>query len=165
MVAWRTGEAVIGTKKYFERVRFDEWVVGSKVLNKYEEFRGRRDPCWLAEEETERGGAEFGEEGEKMYRLWLRKMDLMNLCFMEGCSGCQALVSGTEAHLEACRERKNNALESTDEGRVRRKRQLEKENEALPNTWRRGSECRTRRGSARRRVWDEETTGTSSSAV
>ena len=96
------------------------------------------------------------KKAKKMYRLWLRMMDLMNLCFMEGCSGCQALVSGTEAHLEACRERKNNALESTDEGRVRRKRQLEKENEALPSTWRRSSECRTRRGSARRRVWDEE---------
>ena len=74
----------------------------------------------------------FGDEGKKVYRLRLRKVDFLNHGFTEGC-GCQALISGTEArgHSEACRERMNRALESTDEGRLPRERQLKRENEAL----------------------------------
>ena len=88
---------------------------------------------WLTEEEWDRGGAVYGDEGKKVYRLRLRKVDFLNHGFTEGCVGCQASISGAEArgHSKACRERTNKALENTDEGRLRRERQHMRENEAL----------------------------------
>ena len=88
---------------------------------------------WLTEEEWDRGGAVYGDEGKKVDRLRLRKVDFLNHGFTEGCVGRQALISGAEArgHSKACRERTNKALENTDEGRLRRERQHKRENEAL----------------------------------
>ena len=130
----------------FVRVRFVVWVVIEdgivKDLNKCKEFRGSGIPRqgevhadlkvrWLTEEEWDRGGAVYGDEGKKIYGLRLRKVDFLNHRLTEECVGCQALISGAEArgHSEACRERTNKALENPDEGR--RERQHKRENEAL----------------------------------
>ena len=89
MVAHKRGSDRMGCS---ERVRFVEWVATEggtvKVLNKYEGVLGSATEQseehadlkvrWLTEEEKERGGVVFGEEGKKAYRLQLRKVDLMN---------------------------------------------------------------------------------------
>ena len=140
---WRTGEAVIGTKDGIRRVgghrRWDreglEQVRGVPWQWDPEQGEVHADlkVCWLTEEEWDRGGAVYGDEGKKVYRLRLRKVDFLNHGFTERCVGCQALISGAEArgHSEACRERMNKALENTDEARLRRERQHKRENEAL----------------------------------
>ena len=146
---WRSGEAVIGTKDGILRAGTNRRVGGHRRWDRegLEQVRGvpwQWDPeqgevhadlkvRWLTEEEWDRGGAVYGDEGKKVYRLRLRKVDFLNHGFTEGCVGCQALISGAEArgHSESCRERMNKALENTDEGRLRRERQHKRENEAL----------------------------------
>ena len=82
---------------------------------------------WLTEEEWDRGGAVFVKKGRKF------GVEFLNHGFTEECVRCQALMSGAEAGSlsEFCRERANEVLENTDEGRLRRERQLEREDEAL----------------------------------
>ena len=67
----------------------------------------------MTEEEWDGGGALQGDEGKNIYRLRLRKVDFLNHGFTEGALAV------------------NKELENTDEGRLRRERQLKRENEAL----------------------------------
>ena len=88
---------------------------------------------WLREEEIATGSAVLNGESKRVYRLRLQKADFVRHGFTEGCLGCQAFIAGTTArgHSESCRDRMNKALEETEEGRERRERQFEKENEYL----------------------------------
>ena len=146
---WRTGEAVIGTPEGILRAGTIRRVGGHRRWDRegLEQVRGvpwQWDPeqgevhadlkvRWLKEEEVADGNVVLGGESKRMYRLRLRKMDFLKHGFTEGCVGCQSLIAGTTArgHTEACRERMNKALEETEEGRQRRERQYEKENEFL----------------------------------
>lgn len=146
---WRTGEAVIGSHEGILRAGTIRRVGGHRRWDRegLEQVRGvpwQWDPeqgevhadlkvRWLKEEEVADGNVALGGESKRMYRLRLRKMDFLTHGFTEGCVGCQALIAGTTArgHTEACRERLNKALEETEDGRQRRERQFEKEDEFL----------------------------------
>ena len=148
---WRTGEAIIGTHEGVRRAGTIRRVGGHRRWDRggLERVRGvpwQWDPDqedvhvdlkvrWLKEEEIAAGNAGLNQEStsKRMYRLRLRKEDFVRHGFTEGCLGCQALIAGTGArgHSEQCRDRMNEALEETEEGRQRRERQGEKENEYL----------------------------------
>ena len=90
---WRTGEAVIGTKDGILRAgtirrvgghrRWDRegleqvlgvpWQWDPEQGEVHADFKVR----WLTEEEWDRGGAVYGDEGKKVYRLRLRKVDFL----------------------------------------------------------------------------------------
>ena len=146
---WRIGEAVIGTKDGILRAGTIRRVCGHRRWDRegLEQVRGvawQWDPeqgevhadlkvRWLMVEEWDRGGVVHGDEGKKVCRLRLRKVDFLSHGFPQGCVGCQASIFGAEArgHSEGCRERMNKAFENTDEGRLRRERHCKRENEAL----------------------------------
>ena len=146
---WRTREAVIGTeggilragtirrvgahrrwdREGLEKVRGVPWQWNPDEGEVHADLKVR----WLTEEERASGEALRGENSTRLYRLRLRKADFLTHGFSEGCPGCQALIAGTPArgHSERCRTRMCEAMKETDDGRERKERQLEKENEVI----------------------------------
>jgi hypothetical protein len=88
---------------------------------------------WLTEEERMSGAATREENIPRAYRMRMKKSDFLKHGFTEGCPGCTALIAGTEprGHLEKCRERMEKAIVSTEEGRQRKERHTQHENELL----------------------------------
>ena len=162
---WRTGEALVGTpegviragtvrrvgahrrwdKEGLEKVQGVPWQMNPGEGAVHRDLQVR----WLREEEMEAGRAAAQEEDRKLYRMRLKKEDFIEHGFTEGCPGCQALIGGTTArgHSEACRTRMEAALTGTEQGRKRRERQEERENQEIARRMERGDrKMRAREG-------------------
>ena len=106
------------------------------------------------------------EDGKKMYRLHLRKMDFVNHGFTEGVHWLSRVDRWhRRSRTFGSLPRKNEALTSTVEGRHRRGLQLDKEHQLLAKRAKKdfGVLLEERRNNKARRS-GEHATGTSSSA-
>ena len=146
---WRTGEAAIGTRGGIVKAATIRRVGAHRRWDRegLEEIRGvpwRWNPDeegkevglkvrWLTEEERMSGAATREENLPRAYRMRLKKSDFLKHGFTEGCPGCTALIAGTEprGHLEKCRQRMEEAIVSTEEGRQRKEKHTQHENELL----------------------------------
>ena len=160
---WRTGEAIIGAaggtlragtvrrvgahrrwdREGLEKVKGLPWKWDPGEGETHAELKVR----WLAEDELQDGQAAMSERNRRIYRLRLKREDFLKHGFTEGCPGCQAVIAGTIArgHTEACRTRMNTALDTTDDGKLRRTAQDEKETEALARILQEHDEARAKK--------------------
>ncbi len=74
----------------------------------------------------------------------MKKVEFVKHGFTQCCQGCMAIISGTAAreHTEACCVRMEKAMEETDEGRERKRKQDEKEKRWLADKIRKVEEVK-----------------------
>ena len=82
------------------------------------------------------------EDSRRVYRIRLKRQDFLDHGFTESCLGCQAIIFGapTRGHTEGCRERMEKVFDETEDGRRRRSRQEQTENEALARNLKKNDE-------------------------
>ena len=129
---WRTGEAVVGTRQGAVRAgtirrvgAHRRWDV--EGLDSVSGVPWQRDPDagevpdklfvrLLSDDEKKHlAGPSVGEGTKTVYRMRLKRDDLIERGFTEGCNGCKAILDGRllRGHSEACRRRMEDLLKKT----------------------------------------------------
>jgi hypothetical protein len=162
---WRTGEAMIavangitkagtirrtgGDRRWdCERIRNicgSPWkmiIAGDDDKSKEESTTGEPKVRFMTEEEKDKGIEVEEDEIIKPGRVRLLKEDFLEHGFTEGCRGCKALLNnkGSHGHSEKCRIRMEKALESSVDGKDRKRKADDRSNEWMAQKFQRQEE-------------------------
>ena len=155
---WRTGEAIIGTgdgivkaatiRRVGAHRRWD-----AQSLHAVQGVPWKRDPKqedgefdvkirWLTQDEKIGDVTLREEDLVKPRSMKLKIADFLKHGFTEGCPGCRSLIAGTSqrVHWDRCRARLEAAMQTTIEGREKKRKQTDRENEYMAEKMQRSCE-------------------------
>lgn len=154
---WRTGEYMVSTadgvhnastmRRTGEQRRWDSekiWNLRGTPWQKTDVDQIERPTTirWMTPEEKQTGVQPRGEELLRPRRVRLMKEDFFEHGFTVGCQGCKAIINhrAPQSHNEECRKRMEKILEQEPDGKDRKRKAEERDNEWLAEKLRKSAD-------------------------